>query len=611
VASEVHPQSLEIGDSLARIFASKQFSNAERRRKLLAYLVEETLAGRGPDLKEFRIGVDVYGRDAGTYDPRIDAVIRVEVGRLRIKLAEYYAGDGRDDAVRIELPKGSYSVRFQANSGPEADHNAEPAETPRRRNWRPAALGLVTILILIAAIGVWTQQRRTRSRVDSLAVLPFSNLTGDPAFDYFSEGLTDELTATLGRIQRLRVISRASTFQFKNRRETPREIGRELGVEAILQGSVQRSGDQVRVIAQLNSTSDESQIWSAMFDGNGMASLRLEDGIAQAVAVRLGDSWVPSRAARDPEVHDLYLRAHFLQVQQTPTALLQAIDLYRQALARDPGDPECNVALASTELYLANLGEKPPHEADRSARQRVQKALEADPSYGEAHSLLAHLLYLSDHNWPAADAEFKKAVSLSPSSPNVRNNYGYFLTYRGQFDEAQVQFTRGREIDPLNVIPHFNMGSLYAFKRDYSRAEAELRIVVETSPKIFIAHILLAEVLTYEKRFDAAYEELDRARALEVQPDMALMFRAIFLARQGRRDEARVLLAKLPISPGTYYPRAIAYMELGERDAAFRYLEQAYQAHEGNLITLPVNQTFAEAHSDPRFADLLRRMGAL
>lgn len=611
MTSEVHPQALEIRESLARIFASRQFSNAERRRKLLAYLVEETLTGRGPDLKEFRIGVDVYGRDAGTYDPRIDAVIRVDVGRLRTKLAEYYTGDGRDDAVRIELPKGSYSVRFQANSAPEAVHNAEPTETPRRRNWRPAALGLVTILILIAAIGVGTQQRRTRSRVDSLAVLPFSNLTGDPAFDYFSEGLTDELTATLGRIQRLRVISRASTFQFKNRRETPREIGRELGVEGILQGSVQRSGDQVRVIAQLNSTSDGSQIWSAVFDGNGMAALRLEDGIAQAVAARLGDSLVPTRAARDPEVHDLYLRGRFLQVQQTPTGLLQAIDLYRQALARDPEDPECNVALASAELYLANLGEKPPEEANRSARQRVQKALEADPSNGETHSLLAGLFYMTDHNWPAADAEFKKAVTLSPSSPNIRNNYGYFLTYRGQFDEAQVQFTRGREIDPLNVIPHFNMGSLYAFKRDYSRAEAELRIVVETSPKNFIAHILLAEVLTYEKRFDAAYEELDRARALEVQPDMALMFRAIFMARQGRHDEARALLAKLPISPGTYYQRAIAYMELGERDSAFRYLEKAYQSHEGNLITLPVNQTFASAHSDPRFADLLRRMGAL
>jgi TolB-like protein/Tfp pilus assembly protein PilF len=461
------------------------------------------------------------------------------------------------------------------------------------------------------AIGIWTERRKAQSRVDSLALLPFSNLTGDPAFDYFSEGLTDELTATLGRIQRLRVISRASTFQFKNTRKTPQEIGEELGVGAILQGSVQRSGDQVRVIAQLNSTSDGSQIWSALFDGNGMAALRLEDGIAQAVAARVGDSFIPSRTAGNPEVHDLYLRAHFLQVQQTPTGLLQAIDLYRQALARDPEDPECNVALASAELYLANLGEKTPEEADRTARQRIQKALEVDPSYGEAHAVLGSLLYSTDHNWPAADAEFKKAVRLSPNSPNIRNNYGYLLTYRGRFDEAQVQFTRARESDPLNVIPHFNMGSLYAFKGDYSNAEAELRIVVETSPKNFAAHILLAEVLTYEKRFDAAYEELDRARALEVQPDMALMFRAIFLARELRHEEARVLLAKLPVSPGTYYQRAIAYMELGERDSAFRYLEQAYQSHEGNLITLPVNRTFASVRSDPRFTDLLRRMGAL
>jgi TolB-like protein/Tfp pilus assembly protein PilF len=611
VGSEVHPQALEIRESLARIFSSRQFSSAERRRKLLAYLVEETLAGRGPDLKEFRIGVDVYGRNAETYDPRIDAVIRVDVGRLRIKLAEYYAGDGREDAVRVELPKGSYWVRFETDPGPEPVQNAASGGAIRHWDWRPAALGLVAILILITAMGVWTERRRAPLRADSLAVLPFSNLTGDPAFDYFSEGLTDELTATLGRVQRLRVISRASTFQFKYTKQTPQEIGRKLGVGAILQGSVQRLGDQVRVIAQLNSTSDGSQIWSAVFDGNGMAALRLEDGIGQAVAARLGDSLVPRRGTPDPEVHDLYLRAHFLHVQQTPTALLQATDLYRQALARDPADPECNVALASAELYLANLGEKPPEEADRTARQRIQKALEADPSSGEAHAVLASLLYVTDHNWPAADAEFKKAVILSPSSPNIRNNYGYLLTYRGRFDEAEVQFTHGREIDPLNVMPHFNMGSLYAFRRDYSRAEAELRVVVETSPKNFAAHILLAEVLSYEKRFEGAYQELDRAGALEVQPDMALMFRAIFLARQGRQEEARVMLAKLPMSPGTYYQRAIACMELGERDSAFRYLEQAYQSHEGNLITLPVNQTFASAHSDPRFTDLLRRMGVM
>jgi tetratricopeptide (TPR) repeat protein len=154
------------------------------------------------------------------------------------------------------------------------------------------------------------------------------------------------------------------------------------------------------------------------------------------------------------------------------------------------------------------------------------------------------------------------------------------------------------------------MGSLHAFKRDFPRAETEFRTGLETSPKNLYARVMLADVLAFEGKYDAAYEELDRARALMVTPDMAMVFRAIFLARQGKRAEARDVLAGLRPAPGTYYQRAIAYMELGDRDSAFRYLEQAYQAHEGNLVTLSVNLTFASAHSDPRLQDLLRRLGA-
>ncbi len=611
---EVQPQ--EVRESLARILSSRQFASAERRRKLLEYLVDETLSGRGGDLKEYRIGVDVYGRDAGTYDPRVDPVIRVDIGRLRTKLAEYYAGQGRNDAVRIELPKGSYSVLFQPAQAAEIPAGdvpgAEiPTPAPRTHGRRTIALTMgVSLAIAAAAIGLWASNRHS-SRVDALAIIPFANLTADPSNDYFSDGLTDDLTAALGRNQRLRVISRASTFQFKNKNATPREMGRELGVSAILQGSVQRSGDQLRVIAQLNSASDGSQIWSEVFDGNGMNALRLEDGIAHAVAARLGDSAAPAFQKRDPEVHDLYLRGRFLQVQQTPAALLQSIEIYRQALARDPRDPECNAALASAEIYLANLGQIPPEEADRVARPLIQRSLEADQSSGETHLMLAGLLYLNDHNWAAAEAEFKKSVELGPNSPSIRNNYGYFLMYRGRFDEAAVQFAKGKEIDPLNVMPHFNMGSLYAVKRDYPRAEAEFRKVIETSPKNFAARIWLADVLTFEKKYDAAYQELDRARALMVTPDMATVIRAIFLARQGKHGEARDILAKLPAAAGSYFQRAIAYMELGDRDKAFRCLEQAFQSHDGNLILLPVTVTFAAAHSDPRYQDLLRRMGAL
>lgn len=567
--SQVQPQPQEIRESLARIFQSRQFSNAERRRRLLEYLVDETLAGRGGSLKEFKIGVDVYGRDGETYDPRIDPVIRVDIGRLRTKLGEYYAAEGRNDAVRIELPKGSYAVLFQTASPPQEFATGElttPEPVPGSRPRWPmiVALGL-SLGMAAAAIGLWENRRHSPARLDSLAILPFANLTADPANDYFSDGLSDDLNATLGRIKNLRVISRASTFQFKTRKKTPSEIGRELGVRVILEGSVQRSAGQIRVIAQLISAPDGSQIWSELFDGQGMDLLRLEDGIAHAVAARLGDSVPPTFAKRDPEIHDLYLRGRFLQVQQNPAALMQAVEIYKQALARDPRDAECNASLAAAEIYLSNLGQISPEEAYRVAQPLLQRALETDPSYGEAYFMQAALAYLKDHNWPPAEAGMKKAVELSPNAPNIRNNYGTLLMYRGRFDEAAVQFAKGREIDPLNVMPHFNMGNLYSFERAYARAEAEYRTVVETNPRNLPVRLSLANDLSLEGKFDEAYAELDRARELMVTTDLAPVFRAIFLARQKKRAESIDILAKLHPWPGTYYLHGVAHGTGGSR----------------------------------------------
>ena len=651
MGSRAHPQPKEARQTLASIFRSKQFSGAERRKRLLEYLVEEALSGRGADVKEFRIGVDVYGRDPTTYDPRTDSVVRVDIGRLRTKLHEYYSGEGRNDRLQIELPKGSYAVSFQASEPVAAaqdivtppisfplvatlhtepdsvnGHADPPQETAAERNWqaarvsspvrgrvwRPAAAAVGVLLVTGSLVIAVREGARRHARVGSgsLAIIPFVNLTNDPANDYFSDGLTDDLTVSLGKIRDLRVVSRSSTSHFKNKHETPQAMGQSLGVQAILEGSVQGSGSRIRVIAQLNSTVDGSQIWSDVFDGDQMDTLRLEDRIAQALANRLGGS-IAARANRDPAVHDLLLRGRFFLVQQTPEAVLRSMEYFQQGLARDPRDPECNGSLAAAYVYLANMGQKPAKEAVLMARSLIRKALDADPSYGAAHLMLGYMIYMEDHDWPGAELEFKKAVELSPNSPDVRNNYGAFLMYRGRFDEALVQFSRGREIDPLNVMPHANMGSLYSFMGDYPHAEGEYRTVLKTNPKHLFALVMLADVLAYEGKYDAAFEELDRARTLMAEPGMAAAVKASLLARQGKRDQAREILTHLDSIQGAFYMQAMAYMELGDRDSAFRFLEEAYRAHDGNLITLPVNRTFLPVHSDPRFQDLLRRMGAL
>ena len=613
---------------------SQQFSGAERRKKLLEYLVEETLAGRGADLKEYRIGVDVYGRDASTYDPRIDPVVRVDIGRLRTKLSEYYSASGRHAPLRLELPKGSYSVLFEANGAEEqeqpalsASNNAgnghaaaiveEAPETPdpghpraTHRAWRAAWLLTAALLLSVVGARVYWLRHTTPHPPHSLAVIPFASLAPDHANDYFSDGLADEVTATLGRIRGLRVIARASTLRFRNDKEAPQEIGRQLGVETVLSGSVQRSGDHVRVIAQLNSTADGSQIWSEVFDGDGLDALGLEDRVASSVASEFGTPPPRGYVSKDPAVHDLYLRGRFFATQHTPAAVLRAIELFHQALDRDPNDPECLRGLAAAEVFLASVGQKPPEEANREARPLIERAVASDPSDGMGHLMLGYMLWVDDRNWRGAESEFRKAVELSPNSPDVRNNYGYMLMYRGRFDEAQVQFIRGREIDPLSVMPHYNMCGLYYYMRDYPHAEAECRTVLRMNPKNLISLVLLADILSREEKYADAFQELDRARALMIGPDMALAYQATFLARQGKREDARRVLRQLEAGSGAVdlVARARAYLECGDREKALEYLDRAYREHDGIVYTVPFDPAWAGARSDPRFENLFRRI---
>ena len=365
----------------------------------------------------------------------------------------------------------------------------------------------------------------------------------------------------------------------------------------------------MRVIVQLNSTGDGSQIWSEAFDGAGRDSLSLEDHIAGAVASRLGAS-IATRAAKDPAVHDLYLRGRFFATQQTPAAVLRARELFQQGLARDANDAECLRGLAAAEVWLANMGQEPAEKANRAARALVEKAVAADPNDGMGHLMLGYVLYSNDRNWRAAEPEFQKAVELSPNSPDVRNNYGYMLMYRGRFDEAQVQFVHGREIDPLSIMPHVNLCELYANMGDYPHGEAECRKVLDANPKHLGARVELAEMLAMEGKYDAAFEQLDRAREVMVNPEVALSLRAGFLARQGKTGEARKVLRELESNPGppAWVMRAGAYLEFGDLDKAFDCLEKAFREHDGNLLAVPVEPLWAGVRSDPRFQDLVRRM---
>jgi TolB-like protein/Tfp pilus assembly protein PilF len=591
---------------LERLNSLPAFSSSPRRCQLLRYLIERKLAGDAEKLNEYAIGLDVLEKPP-SFDPRMEASVRVQVSRLRRALNDYYAGEGARDPWRIELPARGYVPVIEKIAAPAPETIPEIPSEKRPSIRRVAIVAIAFVLLAVGASAYLFKFRPLAPH--SIAIVPFANLSEDRGSDYFGDGIADEVTATLGRIPGLRVIARASTVRFRSSKESPREMGSLLGVQTVLEGSVQRAGDRVRVITTLNSASDGSQIWSEVFDSDGMDALALEDRIAAAVAAKLGAS-LQTRAHRDPAVHDLFLRGRFFATQQTPAAVLRSKELFEQGLARDPNDPECLRGMASDEVWLANMGQKSLEEANRAARELIQKAVSADPGDGMGHLMLGYTLYVDDRNWPAAEAEFRKAVALSPNSPDVRNNYGYMLLYQGRLDEAQVQFIHAREIDPLSIMPHFNMCAFYSWTRDYPHGEAECRAVLRINPKHLNARIELADMLAWEGKYAAAFQELDQARVEMVTPEVALAVRAKFLAREGKRREAADALREMDANPGpvSWAVRAGAYLEFGDRDKALAYLEKAYQEHDGNLLVVPNNPHWASVRSDPRFSALFRRI---
>lgn len=607
-----------VREQLERILQSPGFQGANRRVRLLRYLVERTLEERGDTLKESVIAAEVFDRGPD-FDPQVDSAVRVEVGRLRSRLTEFY-GQNPDEPVRIEIPKGSYRpawvVRDDARER-ATEGQAENKGAARSRGWKWAA---AIAVVAVAAIAGWIWRARVSNRrvPASIAVLPFLNLSGNAADDYFADGITDELTELVAEFADLRVVARTSAFQYKGKGTDVREIGRNLGVGAVLEGSAARQSDgKIRVIAQLIRTSDGSHLWSHTYNGEPGELAEMEAGIARASREKLGPAASPLREAggsRNPEAHDLYIRAVYEFNQRTVASTREAIDLARQAAAKDGSFAQPYVLMASAESQLNTQFVQAPDVSAKHEWEDVGQALKLDPGNSAAHALKALLAYTDQWDWPQAEREFGLALA-GGSHGAAENNYGWCLMTRGRFAEARRRLQTAVELDPLSLGPQLNQVAELIEERNDAEAKRKLDHVLQVAPGSPAALALALRLAFWRKDCASASAFGQKIGALyRTDPGRLLVSAATSAAcgETGKTAETLQVLAKAQPSDFASPYQAAGIFAIGNDDSrAMSYLELAAERREPALLQVKVDRAFERLHQEPRFIALERRLGLL
>jgi len=553
-----------------------------------------------------------------------DLALKKAVNRLREVL-----GDSAESPHFIEtIPRRGYRFLGTVEAAEQSSAVSATAPVPAKMKIpRALTVGLVLVLIAALLIGFNVDKLRTRifakSRsleIRSIAVLPLANLSGDPAQDYFADGMTEQLTTDLGQIGALRVISRTSAMHYKGTNKTLPEIARELHVDAVVEGSVERAGNQVRITAQLIEAPTDRHLWAETYDRELRDVLALEDDVARAIAREVKVKLTPQTQARltgahpvNVEAHDDYLKGRFFWNQRTPDGLKKAIEYFRQALERDPQYAPAYAGIADAYYLLPAISDVPPGEAWPKAREAAQKALELDDTLAEAHTSLAFIKCYQDWDWDGAGREFRRAIELDPNYPTAHLWYGRYLSALGRHDEAIVGMERARAIDPFSPMISANLGTAYYLARRYDQAIQESQRAIELAPNFSDAHLVLGSAYREEGSYREAIAELQEAVKLSRENRRALATLAYTYAVSGKKAEARTILTQLRREAKQHYVSpfhlAFVYGALGEKDRAFEMLRQAYEEHSDYLIFVNVTPVFDQIRSDSRFQDLVRRIG--
>ena len=521
----------------------------------------------------------------------------------------------------IPLRPNPNETELRAERPADREVDVRPTGTSRARPW--LVLGCVAALALMAVTSVMLRGHTghtSQTKIRSLAVLPLSNLSGDPTQEYLADEMTEELCGRLARIHDLRVISRTSVMRFKGTKLSVPEIARTLGVDALVEGSVIRQGNRIRVHAQLIRASTDEHLWADEYDGELGDVLTLESEVAQSIARRVEVKVTGEERARlvaahhvSPEVYESYLKAEAqFGGSASQTELERSIAYFEETIGKDPNFAPAYVGLAKAYERLGSvLGGAPPKETHPKMMSAARKAIELDPDLAEPHVLLAEV-YQKQWQWSDAEAEFKRALELNSNDAGAHVGYAKWLLCQGRTDEALEWVQRARELDPLGgagITPvggvAITNGFILFYARRYDEAIRELR---NDDPD----HWYLGLALIANGQQDEAITVLEKALGPDRNPAvMSVLVRAYALA--GRRKEALRLLDELKRRQQTSYvaaaPFVNAYLGLGDNEQALAWLERAYEEQSNMLQLIKVHPYFDPLRSDPRFVDLVHRVG--
>jgi TolB-like protein/DNA-binding winged helix-turn-helix (wHTH) protein/Tfp pilus assembly protein PilF len=481
------------------------------------------------------------------------------------------------------------------------------------------ALALVLSLAILCVLFVRSRGHRSAA-IRSLAVLPLENLSGDAAQSYFSDGMTDELITDLAQISALRVISRTSVMTYKGAHKTLPQIARELNVDAVVEGTVLRAGDRVRITAQLIDASTDKHIWSQSYEGDLRDTLALQDQVARAIAEQIQINLTPREQAAlksvrvvNPESYESYLKGRYFWNKRTADGLRVALAYFNQAAEEDPNYAQAYSGLADTYALLGDwqYAVMTPKEAFPKAKTAALKAVELDSSLGEAHNSLAFVLEGFDWNLDSGGKEFRRAIELNPGYATAHHWYAGHLALLGQYDEAIVEMKKAESLDPLSLIINSDLAELLVLAHSYDEAIAQSRKTIEMDPNFAMAHNQLAQAYLQKHMYDQAIAELQNAVQLSGGSPTCIANLARAYSLSGKRSEAMKLLNDLKSSSTAKSSHAsevaAIYASLGDKDEAMNWLEKGY-AERFNPGVL-IRPAFDPLRTDPRFQDLVHRVG--